>query len=51
MVENADKDISAKDRLIKNRIHLALEAASVSRSLTAFATCIELPGLPMARDN
>ncbi len=54
----------AKNRLIINSNHLTLEAASLqwmegkkelsmrtSRSLTTFSTCMELPGLPVERDN
>ncbi len=61
---NAATDSSANYRLIKNSIRLALEAVSLHgmegekelsmttpRSLTTFATCMELSGLPVARDN
>ncbi len=61
---NVDKDSSANDRLIINNIRLALEADSLQwmesekelpmrtpRSSTTFATCMESPGLPVARDN
>ncbi len=41
---NAYSDSSANDHLIRKSIHIALEAASVSRSLTTLATCMELPG-------
>ncbi len=60
---NADTDSSANGHLIKNNIRLALEAASLQwmegemelsmrtpRPLTAFAACMELPELLVARD-
>ncbi len=61
---NADTDNSVNGYRVINRTLLTLEAASLqwmegekefsmktSRSLTTFATCMELPGLPVARDN
>ncbi len=61
---NVDTDSSANDRLIINNIRLDLEAASLQgmesekelstrtpRSSTTFATCMDSPGLPVARDN
>ncbi len=56
-----DTDKPTNDRLIINNIRLALEAVVLqwmkgekdvnARSLITFATCIESPGLPAARDN
>ncbi len=61
---NADTDSSSNDRIIIHNIRLNLEAASLQwmegekelsmrtpRSLTTFATCMELPGLLVAKDN
>ncbi len=64
MAANADRDCLVNDRLIINSIRLALEVFSLQwievvkelsmltpKSLTTFATCMELPGNPVARDS
>ncbi len=61
---NAVTDSPAYDHLTINSVQLALEAASLQwmegekefsmrtpKSLPTFATCMELPRLPVARDN
>ncbi len=64
MGANADTGSLAEDCLTVSSIGLALEAASLQwmeaekelsvrtpRSKTLLTTCMELPGLPLARDN